>query len=761
MKKNSRDFLQAILNKKIYIILISVIFAVTGIGYTLVNVELVSNKKILFGTAENMNTYAELLTGSELLEEVLQNSNVSLRVSDLEKRLKVDVLDDMNMIEIKVSGENAEEIHALSTQMVTSFKSKVQEIYGEVAIYQVDDSINYYRKGNVIITGMLSFISGIVVAILIFVVGILLDTKIKSCKDIEEITDLKSLISIPCMKSIRKKKLSLKNIRMHNSGTFKLLMTNIQFLNLNNLKSKTLLITSPRSFAGKTYVATNLAIEFAKAGKKVIMIDSDMRKGRLAKIFNLPNELGFSNYLSDLNANGNHINERINCFINDTEIKNLNVITSGNIPPNPVELLKGDKVKELIKDLKVFYDVIIFDTVSVLEAQEALLLASRCDLTLMMSAYGDTRRDDCTIAYEKLENVDGSMIGMGLNKAPDRKWRKKFIIFRNRVKQRASKIFAKMNVHLKKIGNMLKSFRKIEVVFQVIFGIFVQIFSVVRNVIIGCRNGIKLKSQDVREQFKNYMSKREKIKLIEAGSTVPEPEKNIIKDVYVNELTKMEIPSMPPIQPNSSEPEKRATSKLELMKQQEKGNIKLEKIVEKKEELKSEKTEEIVKKEPIDVIEKVETKETEEVSNVVEMKKNTKQEEMRKMHEELKEKQRIEREKKEEEKRLRNEQIKEFEEIDFQTEENVTEEMIRRQVEIDDMIRIAEIEFKEERENVKKQKFLKKQEKEKERLAKKELKARIKEERKISKEQVKKRHREEARIKEELQEDNLYPKFRM
>ena len=141
-----------------------------------------------------------------------------------------------------------------------------------------------------------------------------------------------------------KKKLNIKNIRAHKSEIFKVLMTNIQFVNANHLQSKSILITSSNAMEGKTYVATNLAIEFAKAGKKVILIDADMRKGRIAKIFNLPNDLGFSNYLSHLDSNGNVIHEIITRFINDTEIKNLSVITSGNIPPNPVELLDRKSV---------------------------------------------------------------------------------------------------------------------------------------------------------------------------------------------------------------------------------------------------------------------------------------------------------------------------------------------------------------------------------------------------------------------------------
>ena len=121
-------------------------------------------------------------------------------------------------------------------------------------------------------------------------------------------------------------------------------------------------------------MSANLAVAFAKAGKKVILIDADMRRGRESKIFNIPNELGLSNYLSNLDKNGMEINERVNKYIKETEVKNLNVITSGNIPPNSADLLTSDRLKELLKELGVFYDLIIIDGAPVLPSPDSLIL---------------------------------------------------------------------------------------------------------------------------------------------------------------------------------------------------------------------------------------------------------------------------------------------------------------------------------------------------------------------------------------------------
>jgi len=749
MKKTKKDFLETILKKKTYIILISVIFAITAVCYTLTNVEFVASKKILLGESDKISTYKELLTGSELLGNVIENLGISINVQDLEKVVEATSVDDTNMIEIKVTGRNSLENVSILNEIITVFSNKVQEIYGDVPIFNVDDSAKYYSKGNSIIAGIVAFVIGGVASILFFTICLLLDNNVKSCSQIEEITELKSLISIPYMKNIAKKRLNIRNIRPHRSEIFKLLMTNIQFVNSNNLQSKAIVITSPKSFEGKTYVATNLAIEFAKAGKKVILIDADMNKGRLTKIFNLPNDLGLSNYLSNLDSNGNHINERINSFINDTEIKNLNVITSGNRPPNPTELLKSQKLKELIKDLKVFYDIIVFDTVCILDAQEAKILSGMSDLTLMMSAYGNTKINDFTKAYDELENINGIMIGVGLNKIPDRKVRRKFSSYKNRFKVFGGKIWKKID--FEKLRDLLERLKGLKEVFESIASFCMKIVSKLKKLVQILIYNIKLKSRNIREHIKSYKSEKEDVRLIEASEE--NQEKNIVREVFENELAKKleisepveQIEEAPIISYASVIPEKQFKSKFDLMKeQQEKGTIisdKVEvKVIEENKVEKKEKTEKPKK-------------------GVVKFKSKTAQtqQEMKKVREELVEKQRIEREKKEaEKKKLVSSNAEDFQDVNFINEENITEEMIKHQVEIDDMIRSVDSEL--EQENSKKQKIL---EKRKEREARKELKAKMREEKKAIRERNRQLRREENRLREDLQEDNLYPKIRM
>lgn len=200
---------------------------------------------------------------------------------------------------------------------------------------------------------------------------------------------------------------------------FKTLRTNLQFMNANN-KVQVILITSTLPGEGKTWAASNLAVTFAQAGNKVIIVDADMRKGRLFNIFDIPPRPGLSNYLSGVvssKSSINNIDDPTN-FIRETQVENLYAIPSGDVPPNPSELLITPKMIKLIDDLKKLCDVIIIDTPPTVLVADSKILSRLADVSLIVASYKETKMDNLKNAKKDIENVGGKVGGVILNKVP-------------------------------------------------------------------------------------------------------------------------------------------------------------------------------------------------------------------------------------------------------------------------------------------------------------------------------------------------------
>ena len=197
------------------------------------------------------------------------------------------------------------------------------------------------------------------------------------------------------------------------SEVFRTLRTNIQFMNINN-KLKSLLVTSTVPGEGKSWVSANLAITFAQAGKRVVLVDADMRKGRQHELFEVSNENGLSNYL--ITASDAKVD--LADYIKPTLIENLYIITAGIVPPNPSELLTSKKMSDLIKALEKSADIVIFDGTPSTIVTDAIILSRFVGSTLIVASHKITKIDDLKQVKRNIENVDGKIAGVIVNKMP-------------------------------------------------------------------------------------------------------------------------------------------------------------------------------------------------------------------------------------------------------------------------------------------------------------------------------------------------------
>lgn len=216
---------------------------------------------------------------------------------------------------------------------------------------------------------------------------------------------------------MKKELIAQKNPKSPIAEMFRTLRTNIQFMNSKN-DLKTILVTSTMPEEGKSWVSSNLAITFAQTGKRVCIVDADMRKGRLASLFQTDTIPGLSNYLSGIDTKGITDNSDILKYLKPTEVENLFLIPAGNVPPNPAELLGTENTIKMLEKLKEIFDIIILDGTPAMLVTDALILSRIADTTILVASHKSTKKDDLEKIKKSIENVGGRIAGVVLNRKP-------------------------------------------------------------------------------------------------------------------------------------------------------------------------------------------------------------------------------------------------------------------------------------------------------------------------------------------------------
>ena len=196
---------------------------------------------------------------------------------------------------------------------------------------------------------------------------------------------------------------------------FRTIRTNIDFASVAKGDIKTILITSSLSSEGKSTINANLAVVYAQQGKKVLLVDADLRRPTVAVTFgDKPNTVGLTNYLSDNK-------KEVTDVIKASGIQNLDIITSGPIPPNPAELLGSEIMTELINKLKSIYDLVIFDVPPFLLVTDAQVLLSKVDGAAIVVNGGKSNKSDLKRTYEILELSGVPLLGFIYNDKNNKK----------------------------------------------------------------------------------------------------------------------------------------------------------------------------------------------------------------------------------------------------------------------------------------------------------------------------------------------------
>lgn len=206
------------------------------------------------------------------------------------------------------------------------------------------------------------------------------------------------------------------------SESFRLFRTNLLYL-FENDESNVICLTSSNAGEGKSWVTANLAISCAQYGKKVLIVDADLRKGRQHRIFRKSNRTGLSDLLKNLRGNLKEedvqkIEEELTLKIQDTEVSNVYLLSSGPVPFNPSELLGTANIEFLLELLKKEFDLIIVDTPPATIITDALLFANKVDYMFIVASSRKTKKEGLVNTKKAIESVGGKISGIILNQIP-------------------------------------------------------------------------------------------------------------------------------------------------------------------------------------------------------------------------------------------------------------------------------------------------------------------------------------------------------
>jgi len=202
--------------------------------------------------------------------------------------------------------------------------------------------------------------------------------------------------------------ITLSDPRSPISEAYRTLRTNLSFSSLDE-PIKTLVVTSPTPDEGKSTTIANLAVTMAQGGRKTILVDCDLRRPSLHTFFNCQPEPGLTNLLLDKDSEPS---------LQETEVDDLFLLSSGPLPPNPADLLGSKRMDHIISKLGDVADIVLFDAPPVIAVTDATILGAKVDGVLLVISAGRTKREHAQRAKDMLEKANVRIVGAALTNAP-------------------------------------------------------------------------------------------------------------------------------------------------------------------------------------------------------------------------------------------------------------------------------------------------------------------------------------------------------
>ena len=368
-----------------------------------------------------VQSYVKTVQSPVVLQPAIDALGLSTTVEDLAPRVRAS--NDLNTVLIDISVDDRSPVQsaalaqAIATSLVEAVDSLEKPKTGGAS--PVSLSIITPAKAspapsapNSRLNVLLGLMAGIVLGFAGAILRSTLDNRIRGEADLRLVTDAPLLGGLTLnQEAVKKPLLTQAMSQSPRAESFRQLRTNLQFANVTG-HAKSVLVTSSLPGEGKSTTATNLAISLAQAGSRVCLIDADLRRPMIGEYLGLDRNAGLTTAL---------IGEaEVNDLLQPWSEHSLYVLTSGQIPPNPSELLGSTEMKKLIIELERAFDVVIIDTPPILPVTDAAVLAQHVGGVVLVVGAQLARRNDLERSLSALNLVEADLLGVVLNRLPSK-----------------------------------------------------------------------------------------------------------------------------------------------------------------------------------------------------------------------------------------------------------------------------------------------------------------------------------------------------
>lgn len=361
--------------------------------------------------AQLIEDYKELIKTKTVRQEVLEKTGIQMDPLDLLDRVTVKTVQDSRFMIISVVDRNPNTAAYLSNTIAEVLIIKAEDVIGAKNIQIVDVATAGDKpiSPNVLKNTALAVFTGLVFGLMAVILKILFETRINNQTDIEELLEVNFLGKLLPVKSYNHdhELLVLEDSKSYDAELYKLVRTNLDFIS-SDMQYKKILFTSSQSSEGKTTTIANLATSFAMVGKKVLLIDCDLRKPRLHKVFNVSNSVGLTNYLVT--------DTKVMEVAKQTSVKGLYLMTSGPKPPNPNTLLMSNKLKPLIDQASESFDIVLIDAPPMMPVADSLTLMRVVDGVVLVIAAKEAKKTEVISSVKSIDNLKKPLLGVVLTK---------------------------------------------------------------------------------------------------------------------------------------------------------------------------------------------------------------------------------------------------------------------------------------------------------------------------------------------------------